>query len=61
LLGGIQINTPAGMPDHFLPLRFNVYNNKAERLETMLDIPCRVRASLPAPCRTYLVLPQSEN
>jgi hypothetical protein len=42
LLGGIQINTPAGMPDHFLPLRFNVYNNKAERLETLLDVPCRV-------------------
>jgi len=42
LLGGIQINTPAGMSDYFLPLRFDVFNNKAERIEKILDIPTRV-------------------
>lgn len=42
LLGGIQINTPPGMPDHFLPLRFDVYNNKADLVERFLDAP-RVR------------------
>lgn len=42
LLGGIQINTPPGMSDYFLPLRFDVYNNKSEPIERLLDIPCRV-------------------
>lgn len=42
LLGGIQINTPQGMSDYFLPLRFDVYNNKAEQIAKILDIPCRV-------------------
>jgi len=46
LLGGIQINTPPGMSDYFLPLRFDVYNNKAEPVERLLDIPARVSLSL---------------
>lgn len=46
LLGGIQINTPAGMSDFFLPLRFDVYNNKFELIEKVLDMPCRVSGAL---------------
>jgi len=42
LLGGIQINTPAGMSDYFLPLRFDVYNNSCQRIERLLEVPCRV-------------------
>jgi hypothetical protein len=36
LLGGIQINTPAGCEDYFLPLTFEVRNNKGELVENML-------------------------
>jgi hypothetical protein len=28
LLGGIQINTPEGMADYFLPLRFDIRDNR---------------------------------
>lgn len=45
LLGGIQINTPPGMSDYFLPLRFDLYDNKAEPIERILDIPCRSTVS----------------
>lgn len=36
LLGGIQINTPEGEPDYFLPLNFEVKNNKGKTVESML-------------------------
>jgi hypothetical protein len=42
LMGGIQINTPAGMPDYFMPLRFDVLDNKGEVLEKIHQVPCRV-------------------
>ena len=36
LLGGIQINTNPGVPDYFLPIRFDYMNNKGEILESLL-------------------------
>lgn len=36
LLGGIQINTPGSMCDHFLPLRFEIRNNRGDVLENLL-------------------------
>jgi hypothetical protein len=36
LLGGIQINTPAGLDDYFLPLRFDVRNGSNEVLNAFL-------------------------
>lgn len=36
LLGGIQINTPDGVPDFFLPLRFEVKDNKGKTIENLL-------------------------
>jgi Limiting CO2-inducible proteins B/C beta carbonyic anhydrases len=41
-LGGIQINTPAGMDDYFLPLRFDIRDNKGNLLETLIEYDCRV-------------------
>mmetsp|Transcript_22047 Transcript_22047/g.33511 ORF Transcript_22047/g.33511 Transcript_22047/m.33511 type:complete len:312 (+) Transcript_22047:69-1004(+) len=35
LLGGIQINTPPGHIDYFLPLGFDLYSNKAELVEKL--------------------------
>lgn len=35
VLGGIQINTPSGMTDYFLPLSFELYDNKGEKLEDL--------------------------
>jgi len=35
LLGGIQINTPPGFTDYFLPLRFDVFNNKGDILKQL--------------------------
>lgn len=35
LLGGIQINTPPGHIDYFLPLGFDLYNNKAELVKKL--------------------------
>ena len=37
LLGGIQINTAPEALDYFLPLRFDLMNNKGEVVEDMLD------------------------
>jgi hypothetical protein len=37
LLGGIQINTPEGMSDYFMPLQFDVYDNKGTKLESLLE------------------------
>jgi hypothetical protein len=45
LLGGIQINTPAGMSDYFLPLRFDVYNNEGVAVERILDTAARVTSA----------------
>ena len=36
LLGGIQINTPSGAPDYFLPKKFEIRNNKGQLLENFL-------------------------
>lgn len=36
LLGGIEINTPAGVADYFLPLRFDIYDNSGALLESLL-------------------------
>jgi hypothetical protein len=45
LLGGIQINTPANMPDFFLPLRFDVLNNRSEVIEKISRLPSRATVS----------------
>jgi len=36
LLGGIQINTPSGVSDYFLPKKFEIRNNKGQLLENFL-------------------------
>ncbi len=36
VLGGVQINTPDGMSDYFLPLRFEVRNNKGSVVADLL-------------------------
>ena len=36
LLGGIQINTPGGVSDYFLPKKFEIRNNKGQLLENFL-------------------------
>lgn len=36
LLGGIQINTPKGASDYFLPLKFEVRDNQGKLLEDLL-------------------------
>lgn len=48
LLGGIQINTPAGFSDYFLPLRFDVYNSKGEMIDQLINLPSRVRLKMQA-------------
>jgi hypothetical protein len=40
LLGGIQINTPEGLPDYFLPLRFELLNNRGMMLEDLMTEAC---------------------
>ncbi len=35
LLGGIQINTPPGFTDYFLPMRFDLYDNKGEMIKKL--------------------------
>ena len=37
VLGGIQINTPPGKSDYFLPLSFEVYNNSGELIEDISE------------------------
>jgi len=37
LVGGIQINTPAGTPDYFLPKIFEIRNNKGELQDNLMD------------------------
>jgi hypothetical protein len=41
-LGGIQINTPAGMEDYFLPLRFDIRDSRGNLLEKLIEYDCRV-------------------
>jgi hypothetical protein len=36
LLGGIQVNTPEGMSDYFVPLRFEIRDNNGKVLEDLL-------------------------
>jgi hypothetical protein len=36
LLGGVQVNTPDGTPDYFLPKKFTMCNSKGEILEDLL-------------------------
>eukprot|EP00586_Coscinodiscus_wailesii_P011911 CAMPEP_0172493070 /NCGR_PEP_ID=MMETSP1066-20121228/24406_1 /TAXON_ID=671091 /ORGANISM="Coscinodiscus wailesii, Strain CCMP2513" /LENGTH=656 /DNA_ID=CAMNT_0013263041 /DNA_START=369 /DNA_END=2339 /DNA_ORIENTATION=- len=36
VLGGIQINTPPGFSDYYLPLSFDLYNNKGEYVKDLL-------------------------
>lgn len=37
LLGGVQINTPEGTPDYFLPKKFSLMNNKGEVKDDLLQ------------------------
>lgn len=37
MLGGLQINTPVGFTDYFLPLRFDVRNNRNDVLDNLLE------------------------
>ena len=37
VLGGIQINTPVGFSDYFLPLSFELYNNKGDLLQNFME------------------------
>jgi len=36
LLGGVQINTPAGLPDYFLPLKFELRDNRNNLMENLM-------------------------
>jgi Limiting CO2-inducible proteins B/C beta carbonyic anhydrases len=38
MLGGLQINTPRGMSDYFLPLRFDIRNGNNEIVEDLMWI-----------------------
>lgn len=35
VLGGIQVNTPPGESDYYLPLSFDVYNNKGSKVDSL--------------------------
>jgi Limiting CO2-inducible proteins B/C beta carbonyic anhydrases len=39
LLGGIQINTPEGVSDYFLPRRFDLITNGKEEIRNLLEQP----------------------
>ncbi len=36
LLGGVQINTPSGTSDYFVPLKFELLNNQGELVQNLL-------------------------
>lgn len=36
LLGGVQINTPAGTPDYFLPMNFEIRDNKGRLIQNLM-------------------------
>jgi Limiting CO2-inducible proteins B/C beta carbonyic anhydrases len=48
VLGGIQINTPPGFLDYFLPLSFDIYDSdgKLEKKQTLLPSPGQVPGSI---------------
>jgi hypothetical protein len=35
VIGGIQINTPSGFTDYYMPLSFDLYNNKGEKVKAL--------------------------
>ena len=35
VLGGIQINTPPGFTDYYMPLSFDLFNNKGEKIKAL--------------------------
>lgn len=37
ILGGVQVNTPVGTPDYFLPKTFNLCDSNGEVVEDLLD------------------------
>jgi len=37
LLGGVQVNTPEGTPEYFLPKKFEIVNHKGEVVEDLLS------------------------
>jgi hypothetical protein len=37
LLGGIQINTPEGISDYFLPLTFELRNNRGQKMKNLMS------------------------
>jgi Limiting CO2-inducible proteins B/C beta carbonyic anhydrases len=37
VVGGIQINTPEGTPEYFVPLRFSLYNHNGKVVEDLLS------------------------
>jgi hypothetical protein len=37
LVGGVQINTPPGMSDYFLPLQFDLFDNKGNLVKNLLE------------------------
>jgi len=36
LLGGVQINTPAGTPDYFLPMSFEIRDNRGRLIQNLM-------------------------
>jgi hypothetical protein len=36
VVGGVQINTPADMSDYFMPLQFEVYDNKGVKQDDLM-------------------------
>jgi hypothetical protein len=41
VLGGIQINTPEGYSDYYLPLSFELFNNKGQLIQDLLPVSNR--------------------
>lgn len=37
VIGGVQINTPPDYSDYFLPLKFDLYNNKGQLVDNLMD------------------------
>lgn len=46
MIGGIQINTPPGMSDYFMPLRFDVLNNKGIVVDRIIRAPSSETTSM---------------
>jgi len=43
LVGGIQVNTPAGTPDYFVPMTFDLLDHKGEKMADLMDTLFLVR------------------